>query len=275
MITLGGTVKNEAKYIQEWLTHYHLLGVDRFIINLDRCTDDTHKKILDLPFNVKIITHTDKDCSGQCFQNSIYYKISRICTTEWLTLLDVDEFLFLPNHTLKDFLSLERFSKAGAISICQNIFGSSGHNSSPNNPVVDSYTLRNPDDIKIDNIYPTHQHPSDLFKMTKPIFRNKCLQSIKNAHDFKFSKPTVYEAGKIFARYKCRRTTKDIVINHYFTKSLQDWEEKTGRPRISGSPKYRQQWFDYFNSFTFIDDQLQNTANKVEMYLHEHTRSKY
>ena len=184
MITLGGTVKNEAKYIKEWLTHYHLLWVDRFIINLDRCTDDTHKKILDLPFNVKMITHKDKDCSGQCFQNSVYHKISRICTTEWLMLLDVDEFLFLPNHTLKEFLSLKRFSEVGAISICQNIFGSSGHATSPNSLVVDSYTLRNPDDIKIDNIYPLHQHPSDLLKMTKPIFRNEYLQSIKNAHDF-------------------------------------------------------------------------------------------
>ena len=258
MITLGGTVKNEAKYIKEWLTHYHLLGVDRFIINLDRCTDDTHKKILDLPFNVKMITHKDKDCSGQCFQNSVYHKISRICTTEWLILLDVDEFLLLPNHTLKEFLSLKRFSDVGAISICQNIFGSSGHTTSPNSLVVDSYTLRNPDDIKIDNIYPLHQHPSDLLKMTKPIFRNECLQSIKNAHDFKFSKPTVYEDGKIFARYKCRRTTKDIVINHYFTKSLEDWEEKTGRPRISGSPKYKKQWFDYFNSFNYFDSRLKH-----------------
>ena len=69
MITLGGTVKNEAKYIQEWLVYYHLLGVDRFIINLDNCTDDTHRKILELPFDVKMITHKDTDCSGQCFQN--------------------------------------------------------------------------------------------------------------------------------------------------------------------------------------------------------------
>ena len=38
----------------------------------------------------------------------------------------------------------------------------------------------------------------------------------------------------------------------------KDWEEKTGRPRISGSPKYKKQWFDYFNSFNYFDSRLKH-----------------
>ena len=62
----------------------------------------------------------------------------------------------------------------------------------------------------------------------------------------------------MFQKYKCDRKLSKIRLNHYYTKSLEDWIFKTSRERFSKSFKYPNSWFKYFNDFDYVDEELKN-----------------
>ena len=84
------------------------------------------------------------------FQNKIYERAIQLAKTEWVIYLDIDEFLFLPNYSNIGKFLLDIPGDVGGLAIYQNIFGSCGHVKSPDGLVVENYTTRNEDDIKLD-----------------------------------------------------------------------------------------------------------------------------
>ena len=194
------------------------------------------------------------------YKNTQYRKIIDNCSTEWLVILDIDEFLFTPNCTIKEFLG--SYSKhISSIAVYQNIFGNNGHIEKPKGSVVQNYTKRNKDDILKDKKYPIFDKPQDLFKNIKPIFRVSHFLDIINSHDYKFKNGIINEDKSVYSRYRCNRKTQNIRINHYFTKSLEDWNFKTSRDRLSKQPRYTQEWFDYCSNLGHTDNELSNRFN--------------
>ena len=151
MITLTGVFRNEGKYLKEWLCYYHLIGVENFIVFLHKNTDDSLEIINNLSFKkkIQIINIEEENTIGISFLNNILKKTIELAKTEWIVYLDIDEFLYLDNHTnINEFL-LE-YKNVGGIAIYQNIFGSSGHIKSPSGLVMDNYLCRNDDNLILD-----------------------------------------------------------------------------------------------------------------------------
>jgi hypothetical protein len=268
MITLVGMFRNEAKYIKEWLSYYHLIGVDNFIVFFHKNTDYSLDILDSLSFKEKIqIIHVEEENNvGVYFQNRIYERAIELAKTEWVIYLDIDEFLFLPNHiNIKEFLS-DTPSDIGGLAIYQNIFGSCGHVSSPDGLVIENYTARNEDDIKLDRKTTfLFSKPCDLFAEVKILLRKNDISHIKTIHEVFSSKKIIIEDGSVFQKQKIKRQTNNIKINHYFTKSKEDWTFKTGRQRISGSIKYSDIFFEYFEAQNHFDDSLKNKyAEKIK-----------
>jgi hypothetical protein len=254
MITLGLVVKNESKYLKEWVLYHRLIGVDNFSIYLHNNTDNSADVLEDLGVNFKNVY---SEALGFEVKNKLYTEIIQEANTEFVCCLDIDEFIVLPEHDdIKDFLDSSLFDGFGGIVLHQNIFGSSGHNDSPNGLVIENYTKRHLDNFDFPKNYPNFHQPYDLFKIIKTIVRRRSLKKVLDSHEYLTHTPIVDENGQLYKKYTCNRTLSNIRLNHYFTKSLEDWTFKTSRPRFSGSPKYSDEWFDYFSSFNHKDNYL-------------------
>jgi len=252
MITLGLVAKDESKYLKEWVLYHRLIGVDNFSIYLHNNTDDSLGILEDLGVNFKNVS---SEYLGFEVKNKLYTEIIQEANTEFVCCLDIDEFIVLPKHDdIKDFLSSSLFDGFGGIVLHQNIFGSNDHQASPNGLVIENYTKRHSDNFDFPKNYPNFQNPCDLLKIIKTIVRRKSLKKVLDSHEYITSAPIVNENGQLYKKYTSHRPVSKIRLNHYFTKSLEDWYFKTNRIRFSGCPRYPNEWFYYFSSFDHKDD---------------------
>lgn len=269
MITLVGMVRNEAKYLAEWLTYHWLIGVTDFVIYLHNCTDTSAQVISQLPFTVKTTAITGGEIGWE-FKNQIYSAGLDAAKTPWAVCLDIDEFLCLPVHDdIAAFLAQPKFADVSGIAVHQNIFGFGGHTVSPAGLVIENYTLRNSDQPLQDSRYPQYHDPADLFKTVKVIVRPEQVVKIRDSHTFLCRQKLVTEDGELFKKYRCRRVLSEIRLNHYFTKSREDWAAKTSRARLSGAATYPLAWFEYFAAQATIDRTLADKFSaKIKEYVH-------
>jgi hypothetical protein len=269
MLTLLTTIRNEEKYITEWLAYYHLIGIENFIVFLHKNTDNSYEVIKNLSFKdqIQIIKIEEENSIGIHFQNNILRQAIELCDTEYLIYLDIDEFLYLNNnHYINDFLA--NYKDIGGIAIYQNIFGSCGHIISPKGLVIENYVHRNYDNIHLSKTSLLFLKPVDLFAEVKILLNKNTIQHIRTIHDIVCSKKIITQDGSLFQKHKLKRTTDNICIHHYFTKSKNDWEFKTGRQRISGSSKYSNDFFEYFSNQNYLDENLKNKyASKIKALL--------
>ena len=268
MLTLVSMFRNESKYIREWLCYYHLIGVENFIIFLHKNIDNSIDIINNLNFKdkIEIISIEEENNIGINFQNNILKKAIELANTEWVVYLDIDEFLYLQNYSDINKFLLE-YRDIGGIAIYQNIFGSCGHTKSPDGLVIDNYIYRNNNDIYLDKKTTFYfRNPVDLFAEVKFLLNKKTISYIRTIHEIVCSKKIINEDGSLFEKQKIKRLMKNICINHYFTKSKEDWDFKTSRQRISGSSKYSEEFFVYFEKQNYYDNNLQKKySEKIKL----------
>jgi len=255
MISLIAVFRDEEKYIQEWILYHYIIGIKDFSLCCHQCSDNTAQLIENIKnllkdISINIVFNNQNNNSGWEFKNNIYSDLVSLSKKDWCLCLDIDEFLVVDWEHLQMITSNPNI---GGVAIYQNIFGSSNHIHSPNGLVIDNYVYRNNNNISINCNYPIFDHPSDLFKEVKMLFNKKGLKKIVNSHEVIIDQNIINENLDLFKRYKIQRSTNYIKINHYFTKSLEDWTFKTSRPRMSGASKYEISWFDYFGSMIYVD----------------------
>ncbi|NBR22955.1 MAG: glycosyltransferase family 2 protein [Micrococcales bacterium] len=257
MITLVGMVRDEAKYLAEWLAYHWLVGFESFLIFLHDCQDDSEAQIARLPFPVTTVSVTGAQL-GWALKNETYAAGLAQVTTPWAACLDIDEFLFFPQHeNVTAFLLQPQFQSASAIAVYQNIFGACGHENSPPGLVTQNYTRRNADAVLAGDVaYPQYRQPRDLFKAVKMLVRPADVIKVRDSHKFLCKRLTVDETGEPFKQYNICRHMANVRLNHYFTKSREDWAFKTARARLSGAQPYPDTWFEYFAAQTTIDTAL-------------------
>lgn len=266
MLTLATTVRDENKYLKEWLIYYHLIGVEKFIVCLHKNTDKSYETIDMLSFKDKIqIITIEKDIDN--LNNYALEKAIELADTEWIINLDIDEFLYIHNHLNINSFLLE-YKDIGGIAIYQNIFGSCKHITSPEGLVIENYLYRNSNDINLNKSSLLFSKPQDLFADVKFLLKKDTIKYIRTIHDIACSKKIITQDRSLFQKEKLKRTTDNICIYHYFTKSKQDWEFKTSRKRLSGLSKYPNEFFEYFSNQNYLDEDLKNKyALKIKAFL--------
>ena len=117
---------------------------------------------------------------------------------------------------------LPLYSDFGAVLINWMNFGPNGHLVRPHSLVMDSYRNRLPDD-------------SDINLHVKSIVRTRNLISPMGPHVAKLDRyPCNARAERIANNpIQPKACFDEIVINHYYTKSLADWELKVNRGRAT------------------------------------------
>lgn len=134
--------KNEAPYLLEWVAYHRLLGFDTIVIYDNLSTDGSTELLAGL-HQAGVIEHRmwtlGKDESPQV---TAYQHALRRVQTDWLYIIDADEFLVLHQHaTVGEFLAgFAQRPEVSSIGINWRVFGDNGLVDADPRPVIERFT---------------------------------------------------------------------------------------------------------------------------------------
>jgi hypothetical protein len=205
--------RDEARYLDEWLTYYRAAGIAHFFL-YNNFSDDNFAEILTPHIAAGYVTLIDwphKPASPAAEEDCIRRSMGRF---EWIGFLDADEFVVIRDgRSIPEFLS--GFQTAPGVALHWYYFGSNGHVSRPDMPVIEAYTRRQP---------APNRH-------VKCFVRPERVSQNKNSHSwfFRGAACAVDEAGKrVFGATKPPRA-EQAWINHFYCKSREDYTARSKR----------------------------------------------
>ncbi|MBI4005955.1 MAG: glycosyltransferase family 92 protein [Gammaproteobacteria bacterium] len=225
--------KNENPYLREWLEYHLLVGIDHFYL-YDQDGSDVAKSILGPYEDSGLITRhqwtkydgTKYDGPTRFYQTNKNHLAFTHCAQHygnqacWMMKIDVDEFLYPcgGDHSLVPRLkSLDRNEIKG-IRIPRFNFGNNGHLTRPDKLVMESYTRREA----------TASNYKEMAN-SKFLSNNKFCNSAHRWH-YKLFRP---------GRFIRAEDVNGLRINHYYTKSLEEYQMRQNVSRGRGRDKAR------------------------------------
>jgi hypothetical protein len=215
-------VKNEGRYLKEWLEFQRLVGVEHVYLYDNGSTD--HFAAVTAPFAaegfVTIIPwsfpwYLTDQRSPNAQALAFFHAIFNFGPDwRWMTFIDVDEFLFpLSGLNLRNLL--KDYEDLPALVTFWTMFGPSGHLTPPPGLVIENYTKCAP--------FPTDARP-------KSIVDPSAVLEIRNVHMFDTTagKSAAYnEHRQLVTRENLGKRTSDIFrLNHYYTRSQTEFQAK-------------------------------------------------
>lgn len=215
-------VKDEGRYLAEWMAFHFLQGFTRFYIYDNESKDNTREVIFDTTKKLGCFTMVH-DWPGVARQPAACRHFIKVHKKEvdWVAFIDIDEFLFSP--TGESVMNvIEGFSfKRGVSAVAAKwvLYGTSHEQFYRPKPVLERFTMR---EDKVD-------------KHCKSICRTEHLiTTSNNVHTFKVSGDVVNESGKVLPQHYALTdfgSADYLRINHYHTKSREEYKGKCSRFR--------------------------------------------
>jgi hypothetical protein len=242
-LAITAVIRNEARYIQEWIDFHLLAGVEHIYLYDNQSTDDTYSVIQEYVASGKVTITPWPTAFGHATQIFAYTHSTVLHSTEvkWMAFIDADEFLFPAQaNDLKEVLaSMEAFS---ALYIPWRSFGPSGHVMPPKIGVIWSYSqMADLDKADIGM-------RGELTKY-KTIARLKDIKGVK-IHDTHTSGKSLFVSDGIY-------------LNHYITKSEIEFANKLENHLLEQTLKnspwkvIRTRMFEFLSKNTTTDTKIQ------------------
>ena len=147
-VTVVTTMKNEGPFIIDWIAHHRAIGIEKFLVYTNDCTDGTDR-LLDLLADAGV-TRRDNPFrkTGGVPQHAAFRAADTdpvVKHADWLLTLDVDEYLNIRagQGRLSDLF--EAVPDAGAISMPWRVFGNSNVHRYEDRPVTQQFHLCAPE----------------------------------------------------------------------------------------------------------------------------------
>lgn len=212
-------VKNEGAYVEEFIKYYATIGI-RDIVIFDNESDDDTAEVVKKIDCCNIYYHYIKGKKRQIDAYNIalnkYNKSFR-----YLMFFDADEFLFdVEDRALKHISELMEKARVGGIGINWVLFGSSGIKSRDRNaPVCSTFLYRSRLDFYKNNHVKTVCNTDYIIAM-----ENAHYGIYKHGYD-------MYDCGGHIIHGPFTKVPQNglLRINHYFTKSFEEFIEKRNR----------------------------------------------
>jgi hypothetical protein len=211
-------VKNEADYLEEWLAYHLALGVDHFLV-YDNGSTDGSAALLERYQNHGLVTRIEWPLGGG--QLAAYNHALRCFgrAAHWLAYYDVDEFLVpLLDDDIPSFLA--RFPDVAVVPVPRLEFGYSGHRSPPPGLAVEEYT-------QVANVLDLD---ADLPRRVKSIVRPEAVSAV----DIHLAFPADVPAPGAPTGTADDDVTGVAQLNHYYTRSFEEFEAKRFRGSATG-----------------------------------------
>lgn len=239
-------MKNEASYVNEWLNYYISVGVDHFYI-YDNDSIDNLRSILE-QYGTKVTYHK---MNGKLRQLDAYndainkYKY----ITKYMAFIDADEFIYCPLKEHKIFPVIDnilRKDSIGGLAVNWLIFGSSGYEKRPNGLITNNYIYRSANNFDKNHYIKTICNPRRIFYFSL----SHCPHYLPGYHAV--NERMEVTNGAISEQV----SVKKIRINHYYSKSKQEFLLKRNRGSGDVLGKRRLAEFDEHDRNDVLDKSL-------------------
>lgn len=223
--------KAENPYLQEWIEYHLLVGVDHFYL-YDQDGSEAAQQILAPYEELGVVTrHLWTHYDGTRYDGPTrFYQINKNhlgfahCarhyrhTAEWMMKIDVDEFLYPPatDDTLLPWLDSLSGRNIKAVSIPRFNYGYNRHETMPAGLVMEAYLQR-------ETTASNHKDLANCRHLSNNRFCN-------SAHSWHYR----WLRGGRFLR---ENAADGIRINHYYTKSFEEYLERQNVSRGRGRTK--------------------------------------
>lgn len=222
-------IKNEADYIEEWIAFHLVQGVEKIILYDNGSTDSVRRKIrkYEEAGLVDFIPYPGKKLQCDVYNDAImrYRDI-----LEYMAIIDADEFLFPTNvddsivNILDDVFS--KSEKIGGCIVNWLCYGSSGHKTKQEGFVIANYINRGDESFEANMNYKTIVRPDKVFSYVCP--------------HYPYYYKGIYAVNSAGRRVNATMEKGDysrLRINHYFTKSYEEYVEKMKRGKADQNDK--------------------------------------
>lgn len=231
-------IRDENRYLNEWIEWHLSIGIDHIYIYDNGINEDVNDIISALPEEKRnMITVTDWRGEYENVQQDAYnhFLENYGMETRWVNFIDSDEFIRLTgdkeeiNEVLKP---LEAYTEVYGSFIEYNANGKESHE---NAPVRERFT--------------------ETADVSGGIYHKDFVQPYRtdrmDRHYPKFSR---------HGNYTLKDTEKLFVIDHYYTKSWEEWRDKIARG--SSDPKFlkrKNEFFIYNPDMSYLkaEDEIQ------------------
>ncbi len=221
-------IRDEAPYLAEWLAYHHALGVDHFFVYDNRSTDALHE-VVEPWVGHGLVTLVHWPSPGG--QIDAYSHALRFYgpSCEWLAFFDVDEFVVpLVDDDIPTVLA--RFPDAADVRIRRVDFGFGGHRTPPEALTIEAYT-------EVANVF--GRDPSKPPRV-KTIARSGSVSAV-GIHTATVADDPRGPDGEPVPHRSVGKACWDLVqLNHYYTRSFEEFESKrfrgSGTGRIARPP---------------------------------------
>jgi len=203
-------------YLMEWLKHHSELGVDLFYIYDHESSPPISRIIAESLFwrNVRVFkTHgrvVQIQSYGRCI-DEIKKGILPLC--DWLAVIDEDEFIICENGDIKK--TMEEYKDHPGLVINWRVYGSSGLKYRTPHPQMNKF------------IHPTSPGNFINHHVKSIVNPLKVKGTRRNPHTFRYLEGESVDVNHRPFKYLFRSPTyKKIWINHYYTRSEEEWGKK-------------------------------------------------
>lgn len=211
-------IKNEKDYIREWIEYHLLIGVEHFYIFDNESTDDV-LEVLQPYIDQDIVSYTYVEGGKKQIPAYVSTMLNNYKETNWLAILDADEFLVSTgDEDIKEFLKKTSFFTSQLL-LGWMVFGSSGQKNREPGLVTQRFRWHASDDFVAD--YKPIVRPERYLRMKIPHWVDVLGKTVDENHQIIWD----YPKSNISASKQLFR------INHYYSKSLEEFEEKSARGR--------------------------------------------
>ncbi|MDO6589264.1 glycosyltransferase family 92 protein [Loktanella sp. D2R18] len=235
-LAIVAIMKNEARNIVDWIRFHALAGVQDFFLYDDGSTDSTAELARGVP-NVNV-TLIPWKLTASCLTPKVKFsrQVLAYCHAienfggpfRWMGFIDIDEYIVpKADDTIMTVLGgLEQFTN---ISLPWTMFGPNGHDTPSDLPAPFAFTTRARDRAAPLLNFKCIIDPTDTLEVRVHRFRTHQM-----------GRTSASEAGKV-SHYKERNkadflSDAALQLNHYYTRSHQELQEKLSKGAVSDSP---------------------------------------
>jgi len=235
-------VKNEGDYIQEWIRYHKIVGIEKFIIYDNNSTDDT-AKILKRYVEAGDVIYNFYPGFGrqmEAYNDAIAKYKDKI---HYMAFIDADEFIYpierdkKISEIISEIIQLDKHSAGVALN--WRVFGSSNFINKPQSGgVIDNYLYRSFENGKGNECIKTVAIPKYIYRYNHPHYPI-----------YKLGYYAIDEKGNKVTMWKNEiEEISKIRINHYFTKSKEEWIKRRsmGRGAAKNNPEKFKRSIDEF-----------------------------
>ena len=213
-------VRDEARFLPEWLAHHLSLGVEHVVIYDNNSTDGTSSVVA--PFVERgLVTVVPWPTIPASPSSHLDFVMRFGASTEWAAFFDADEFLV--ESDLGDLgRVLAEAADAPAVAVNWRYHGSAGHESIPRGLVTQRFDRADP----------------GLDHHIKVIARPRQIAAYRNSHNFYYRGGRLARTTsgrRVLGSFSPPRGTPRLVLHHYVYRSRDDYLRKAGLGFVDAS----------------------------------------